>query len=190
MYQDTGGPRMTQLSLEEMNPAQRKVAEAMLHGPRKGMKGPFNALLRHPELCDRVQALGAVIRFGNSIPDPLKELAIIMTGRHWTASYEFQAHRRMALDAGLAPAICDAIADGRRPSRMSADEAIVHDFVAELLSTGQVSDGAYHKLKARFGEQGIVDLTATVGYYCLASFVLNVVRHPMPEGAAPLRPLR
>ena len=184
------GPRFSQLELDTMSDAQKIVAQKMIAGPRKGMKGPFNVLLRHPDLCDKVQALGAVIRFHNAIPDPLKEMAIIMTGRHWTASYEFQAHRRMAVDAGLAPAICDAIADGRRPEAMSADEAIIYDFCSELLATGQVSDGPYARAEARWGEKGVVDLTATVGYYCVASLVLNVARHPLPEGAVPLKHLK
>lgn len=190
MSRDGKGPRFAQLEMDTMTPEQRQVAEKMLNGPRKGMKGPFNVLLRHPELCDKVQALGAVVRFRNAIPDALKEMAIIMTGRHWTASYEFQAHRRMALEAGLAPAICDAIAEGRRPHTMSADETLIYDFCAELLATGQVDDGPYEKVKARWGEKGVVDLTATVGYYCVASLVLNVARHPLPEGAVALKPLK
>ena len=154
------------------------------------MKGPFSALLRHPELCDKAQELGAVVRYKNAIPAALKELAIIMTGRHWSASYEFQAHRRMALEAGLSAAICDAIADGQRPAAMSADETAIHDFCAELLRTGHVSDAAYAQVTTRWGEKGVIDLTATVGYYCIASFVLNVSRHPMPDGVAPLKPLK
>jgi 4-carboxymuconolactone decarboxylase len=184
------GPRFPQLELDQMTSEQRTVAERMINGPRKGMKGPFNALLRHPELCDKVQAMGAVVRFQNAIPSALKEMAIIMTGRHWTASYEFQAHRRMALEAGLSPTICDAIAEGKRPASMSADESTIYDFCSELLSTGQVGDAAYDAVKAKWGEKGVIDLTATVGYYCVASLVLNVARHPLPEGAVPLKPLK
>lgn len=190
MSSATNEPRLALLTLEAMNAEQKAVAEKLLSGPRKGMKGPFSALLRHPELCDKVQELGAVVRFKNAIPAALKELAIIMTGRHWTASYEFQAHRRMALEAGLSQAICDAIAEGKRPAAMSADETAIYEFCAELLATGQVSDAHYAGVEARWGEKGVIDLSATVGYYCIASFVLNVSRHPMPDGAAGLRPLR
>lgn len=183
-------PRMPLLTLETMDAEQKAVAEKLLSGPRKGMKGPFSALLRHPELCDKVQELGAVVRYKNAIPSALKEMAIIMTGRHWTASYEFQAHRRMALEAGLSQAICDAIAEGARPAAMSAEETAIYEFCSQLLGTGQVSDSAYEGIKSRWGEKGVVDLTSTVGYYCVASFVLNVSRHPMPEGAVPLKPLK
>jgi 4-carboxymuconolactone decarboxylase len=190
MDNDTAAPRFAPLDLDKMTPDQRTVADKMISGPRKGMKGPFNALLRHPELCDKVQELGAVVRFKNAIPSALKEMAIIMTGRHWTASYEFQAHRRMALEAGLSAAICDAIAEGQRPAAMGADETLIFDFVSELLATGHVGDAAYGKVLAKWGEKGVIDLTATVGYYCVASLVLNVALHPLPEGAAPLKPLK
>jgi 4-carboxymuconolactone decarboxylase len=73
---------------------------------------------------------------------------------------------------------------------MSADETTIYDFVSELLATGQVSDAAFDEVKARWGERGVIDLTATVGYYCVASLVLNVSRHPMPEGVAPLKSLK
>src|SRR5258708_13192896 len=127
-----------------MTADQKRVADAIQSGPRgAGLRGLFNALLRSPELCDLVQRVGAFVRFGSSIPPRLNELAIIMAGRKWTAQYEFYAHRRLALEAGLKPAIADAIAAGTRPTGMAEDETIVYDFVSELLATGQVSDAAF-----------------------------------------------
>ena len=123
-------PRFTTLTPETMTTDQKRVADAIQSGPRgAGLRGPFNALLRSPELCDLVQRLGAFVRFGTSIPPRLNEMAIIMAGRKWTAQYEFYAHRRLAIEAGLKPAIADAIAAGTRPTGMAEDEAIVYDFV-------------------------------------------------------------
>ena len=109
--------RLTTLTNETMTPEQKRVAEAIQSGPRgAGLRGPFNALLRSPELCDLVQRVGAFVRFGTSIPARVNEMAIIMAGRKWTAQYEFYAHRRLAIEAGLKPAITDAIAAGTRPA--------------------------------------------------------------------------
>src|SRR3978361_2543916 len=122
--------RFPPLTAEEMTDEQRAVVDAIQSGPRyAGLRGPFNALLRAPALCDLVQRVGAYVRFGSSIPAPLNELAICMAGRKWGAQYEFYAHRRLGIDAGLNPAILDAVANGRRPTEMSDDEAIVYDFV-------------------------------------------------------------
>src|SRR3569623_2204789 len=122
--------RFATLSAETMTPEQKKVADSIQSGPRgSGLRGPFNALLRSPDLCDLVQRVGAYVRFGSSIPAPLNELAICMAGRKWSAQYEFYAHRKLGIEAGLNPAILDAIALGRRPEGMTAEETMVYEFV-------------------------------------------------------------
>ena len=91
-------PRFPVLTPETMTDEQRTVAEAIQSGPRgSGLRGPFNALLRSPQLCDLVQRVGAYVRFSSSIPAPLNELAICMAGRKWGAQYEFYAHRRLGM---------------------------------------------------------------------------------------------
>ena len=184
--------RFKELTPETMTPEQRRVAEAIQSGPRgAGLRGPFNALLRSPELADCVQKVGEYVRFRTSIPQRLNELAIIIAGRRWTAQYEFYAHRRLALQAGLKPEIVDAVADGRRPDAMQDDEAIVYDFATELLHTGGVSEPVYQRALDRFGERGVIDLVGAAGYYTLVSLVLNVARVPLPPGETPpLKPLQ
>ncbi len=183
--------RFKELTPETMTPEQKKVADAIQSGPRgAGLRGPFNALLRSPDLCDLVQRVGAYVRYSSSIPARLNEMAIIMAGRKWTSQYEFYAHRKLAIAAGLKPAICDAIATGTRPQGMQDDEAEVYDFCTELLSTGQVSDANYGRINSRFGERGVIDLIGAIGYYSLVSMVLNVDRVPLPAGETPpLKPL-
>lgn len=183
--------RFKELAPETMTPEQRRVAESIQSGPRgAGLRGPFNALLRSPELADYVQKVGEYVRFKTSIPARLNELAIIIAGRRWTAQYEFYAHRRLALQAGLKPEIADAIAEGRRPADMQEDETIVYDFATELLQTGQVSDPTYERTLGKFGERGVIDLVGAAGYYSLVSLVLNVAQVPLPlDETPPLKPL-
>ena len=183
--------RFPPLTAEQMTDEQRTVVDAIQSGPRgAGLRGPFNALLRSPVLCDLVQRVGAYVRFGTSLPAPLNELAICMAGRKWGAQYEFYAHRKLGIDAGLNPAILDGVAAGRRPADMTGDETLVYEFVTDLLSTGQVADARYGAVMDRFGERGVMDLVGAVGYYSLVSMVLNVAQVPLPEGeTAPLKPL-
>lgn len=183
-------PRFPLLTEATMTPRQRESYQAIVSGPRKGARGPFNALLRSPEVADRVQKVGEYIRFQSTIPAPLNEMAILITGRFWGAQYEFWAHSRLARTAGLGDAIIDAIAEGRRPASMTDDERIVYDFCTELFRDKAVSDATFKAVVNRFGEPGVIDLIAASGYYSIVSMVLNVDRHPLPEGERPpLEPL-
>jgi 4-carboxymuconolactone decarboxylase len=97
----------------------------------------------------------------------------------------------MALDAGLSPAIIDAISVGKRPAPMQPDEAAIYNFGDELLKTREVSDASFKAVVDKFGDRGAVDLTSVMGYYCFVSMVLNVDRYPLPDGQQPeLKPLR
>ena len=165
-----------------MSEAQRRVYRAIAAGPRGGVRGPFNALLRSPELADRAQKLGEYLRFGNSLPAPLNELAILVTARTWGAQYEWYAHAKLAAQAGLGSDVIAEISNRRRPGKMTSEEAAVYDFCTELHEKKEVSDAAFKAVLERFGERGVVDLIGVAGYYTLVSMVLNVDRVPLPDG--------
>jgi 4-carboxymuconolactone decarboxylase len=188
---DLVGDRFKPLTYETMTPEQKQLTDHILNSERKSMGGPFNALLRSPEMGDLAQQLGAHIRFKTSLPHRLNEMAIIMTARVWTAQYEWYVHKALALEAGLNPAVADAIAVGKRPAAMQPDEEAVYNFCTELLNTRQVSDATFQAAVKAFGERGVVDLVGATGYYQLVSALLNVDRYPLPPGVKPeLKPLK
>src|SRR5262245_59459728 len=179
------GDRFKPLKWDEMTPEQKTMMEHLVAGERRGAGGPFNVLLRSPEMGDLAQQFGASMRFHSSLPRKLNEMAIIITARHWTAQYEWNAHRAAAAQAGLNEAIIQSIAAGKRPASLDADETIIYNFATELLTTKQVGDATFKAVKDKFGEKGVVDLIGVMGYYQLVSMLLNVDRYPLPNGAKP-----
>jgi 4-carboxymuconolactone decarboxylase len=189
------------LQPDQMNAEQKKLFETLIAGPRaqnyggeaaqrvlKG--GPFNAWMRSPEFGMRIQAVGEHIRFKSSIPKHLNELAILITAREWTSQYEWYAHHALAMKAGLDPKIAEAVAEGKRPANMREDEAAVYDFCTQLHRARKVDDENFKRVKALFGEQGVVDLIGVTGYYVAVSMTLNVAQVPVPDGKPlPLKPL-
>jgi len=173
--------RFKPLEQEAMTAVHRCVAQKLLDGPRHGLPGPFHALLRSSELAHRVRSLGDYVRFQNSLPAKVRELVILMVARFWSAPYELHAHHRHAHKAGLGPAIADAIAEGRHPDHLDVEEALVYDFVSELLERKDLSDPTCHAEIDRFGERGVINIVSTAGYFCFVSLVLNMERHPIPE---------
>jgi len=176
------GPTFKKLAESELNPAQLKIYQGLMAGPRGGVRGPFNALLRSPVLCDRVQSVGEFLRFESSIPARLNEFAILITARYWTSQYEWFAHYPHAMKGGLKPEIAADLAQGKRPANMQEDETIVYDFCKELHENKTVSATTQKAAFDKFGERGVVDLIGVCGYYSLVSMVLNIDNQPLPAG--------
>jgi 4-carboxymuconolactone decarboxylase len=184
------GDRFKPLTYDTMTPEQRKMTDDVLSGERGSMAGPYNVLLRSPEMGDLAQKFGAYTRFHSTVPKRLNEFAIIITARYWTSQFEWLPHKRAALQAGLRPEVVDAVAIGKRPASMWMDEEAVYDFCTELLTRKQVSDETFEAAAELLGERGVVDLIGVIGYYQLVSMLLNTDRYPMPNGmAAELKPL-
>jgi 4-carboxymuconolactone decarboxylase len=179
------GDRFKPLVYDQMTPAQKTMTDHVL-ATRGSMNGPFNVLLRDPEMGDITQQLGAQIRFHSSVPAKLNELAIIMTLANLGTDFEFQAHSRLALRAGLSQGIPEALAAGNRPASMTTDEETAYNFCNELLTKHQVSDRAYAAALKLLTECGVVDLISAMGYYHLVGMALNVDRYPLPEGTKPV----
>ena len=180
--------RFPQLDPDRLTAEQRRVADAILSGPRGALVGPFNAWLRSPDLADRLQKVGEYLRFGSSLPRRLNEFANLITAREWDAQFEWFAHHRMAMEAGLDPAVAQDLAAGRRPADMRDDEAVVYDFATQLRRDRRVSDATFRSAVDMLGEQGVVDLIAVTGYYDLVSMTLNVAQVPVPGGGGPPLP--
>jgi len=184
------GGRFKPLSYAEMTPEQKTMTDDVLRGERGSMNGPYNVLLRSPEMGDLAQKYGAYLRFHSSVPKKLNEFAILITAKHWNSQYEWYAHHKYGLQAGLSPALIATLAAGKRPSPMEADEEIVYNFCMELLDAKQVRDATFEAAKDKLGERGVVDLIGVVGYYQLVSMLLNVDGYPLPDDAKPeLKPL-
>jgi 4-carboxymuconolactone decarboxylase len=185
------GDRFKPLTWEQLNSQQKTMVEHILSGPRGSLGGPYNVLLRSPEMGDLAQQFGASMRYHSSLPRKLNEFAIIIVGRAWTSQYEWAVHKQTALENGLSKAICDDLAAGKRPASMKPDEEAIYNFTTELMNTKQVSDAAFAAVKDKFGERGVVDLVGVIGYYNFVSMVLNVDRYPVNPGTQPeLKPLK
>ena len=176
-------------NVETLTADQRRVYEAIESGPRGTVPDLFVALLHNAELADRVQALGALLRYQTSLEPKLSELAILAIARHWSCQYEWHWHAPEAARAGVPDSVIEAIKH-RRPSPLSAeDEVIVYDYTCELQTNRAVSDETYDKALALLGPAGVVELTALNGYYAMIAMTLNEHRVPLPDGAAPQLPI-
>ena len=177
--------RMPPIPADKLTDAQKKAIEEFRAARSADISGPFVPLLRSPEVMNRARAMGDYLRFRSSLPPRLSEFVILLTARQWTQQYEWNAHQPLALKGGLKSDIVDAIAAGRRPERMAADEEALYSVVDELHRNHGVSDTTYAHAVAAVGEQGLIDAIGIAGQYTMLAMVLNTARTPLPAGATP-----
>jgi 4-carboxymuconolactone decarboxylase len=170
--------RLPMIPADKLSDAQKK-AVAEMQGGSFGVGGPFLALLREPKLAEQAVAMATYFRNESVLGTKLTELVILLAARDWTQQFEWTAHYERALKAGLKQETVNAIAQGRRPAGMLEDEEIVYDFWSELEHNKSVSDATYDRALKKFGEPGVVSITALNGYYAMLAMVLNVARTPV-----------
>ncbi len=181
--------RAPELNYEKMSNEQKRVHDDIASGPRGSVRGPLGVWLIRPGLADRAQNLGAYCRYDSLLPPRLSELAIITTARLWGSAYEWFAHSKIALEAGVTPEIVKAMRQGIIPDFDDSDQDIVFEFAVALHVDRQVSDDLFDRAVAQLGKDVVVDLVGILGYYTLISMTLNVFEFPLinADGADEIR---
>lgn len=157
-------------------------------GEHGALVGPFNAAVHAAKTGRKVVALGEALRFDTDIENRLLELAVCTVGAHWKSNFEWYAHSKLALVAGVSPDTVAAIERGDEPDFARDDERAVYALTRALLTTGRVPDDVYQAAQEAVGDQGMVELTQLIGYYCLISFTLNTFQVDLPPGETPAWP--
>ena len=177
--------RLPQLSIEQLNAQQKALAEEILKVSSVGLGGPYNPLLRSPELGKRTFGLLDYLRFNTSVPRRLNEFAILIQARLWTSQVEWLAHYPIALREGMSEAALADLKAGRRPASMKADEAAVYDLCMEISTTHKVSDATYRRAAQVLNEQQLVDLLTLSGTYTTLAMLMNAFEQGVPPGTTP-----
>ena len=157
---------------DEMAPAHRDVWMRIAKS-RGSVVGPFAALLHSPVLADRTAELGAYIRFDSALSTTDRELVILSVARVFDCHFEWAYHVREARKAGVSAAAIAAIRERRAPAGLTEDEAQIVHYVSQLLVSHRTDDRTVAALRSRLGVQGVVELTATIGYYAMLACTLN-----------------
>lgn len=178
--------RITQITeREQVAPDKRHLFDAIAES-RGRVSGPFSVLLNSPELAGRAAHLGAYIRFESTLTPAQRELAIITAAREFDCAFEWAAHEPLARSASVRQAAISAVANRRDLSELTADEALIVEYGRQLLRDKRIAPEVFDAAKAAFGEQGVTELTATIGYYGMLACALNAFEVEPPPDAARL----
>lgn len=164
--------RLPKLSREKLTPRQKEVYDKHIVR-RNYVTGPYDVWLHSPELFEKVSALSNYMRFDCALPVKLREFGILVTARYWDAQYSWNAHVDKALAAGIPEGVIRDLASGKKPKFMADDERVYYNFAMEVLENNFVSEKTFDEARAIFGDQALVDLIGSVGYFSMLQICLN-----------------
>jgi 4-carboxymuconolactone decarboxylase len=175
--------RFPPLSPEQLSPEQKAYAESIAKAPRNAnyRNPPYAVFIRNPELAKKVEAISDYVRWNTGQPARLTELAIMITARQWTSHWIWRSHYRAAVRGGLDPKVGADMAAGKRPDSLKPDETILYNYATEMYRDKAVSDATYAAAVKQFGEQGLIDLVATMGYYDMVAMTLIAAKAIPPK---------
>jgi 4-carboxymuconolactone decarboxylase len=169
----------------KLTPEQKAYNENLKKPPRNNTTGlqnpPFKVYMRDPELADKLEHVSDYVRWGTGLEPRLTELAIMITARNWSNQWIWRGHYRLGVRGGLDPSVGADIAAGKRPDKMKPDEAILYNYAMEMYRDKAVSDATFAAAVKQFGEKGLIDLVATMGYYDTVAMTLITAKAVAPK---------
>ncbi len=178
--------RLTKKSPEELSDAQREQFERIsrFRKPKADgqIGGPFDPWIRSPEIAHRAVSLGNFVWERTTLSRRIVELAIVVTARFWRSNVEWVAHARMAREQGVSQAVIDAVFEQITPESAPDDELLTIEVCRALHEDHTLNAGLYERAVDEFGEQGLVEMIMTIGYYTFVSMTLNAFEIEVAEG--------
>ena len=177
----------------KLTPEQRPLYDDMRRGIEQNFKGfkaiaasgeligPWNPWLHFPKFGKPVWELVKALGTAPSLPKPVREIAILVTGAHFRSAYEIYAHVLVAEVRGLPDEKISTIVAGQRPSDLTREEAVAYDVAATLVAGRLLPELTYRQAVGLFGEHGTAELINLIGLYCAVSITLNGFDVPVPD---------
>jgi 4-carboxymuconolactone decarboxylase len=160
------------MSVLEMDPAKFPAAAKALYeriavrrrAKGEGFGGPYLALLNHPSLAERVEALGFYLKFDGVLPRVHYQFIVLSVARATGADFEWQDHVQHARAAGLPQDIIDAIAT-ENGAALPHPFRLLRELLNKTLAWRAIPDALQAQAAAEWGKEGLVEIVVVSGFY-------------------------
>jgi 4-carboxymuconolactone decarboxylase len=178
--------RLPSITERKQVPAKDQATFDAIVASRGAVQGPFTMFMHNPELAGRVAHLGAYIRFEGDLDMRVRVLVAMTVGREFETMYVWGAQTAGARKLGVPEATIDAIRE-KRTDRMPPEDALIVEFTQQLVQNHRVAQRTFDAIQKRFGNEQLIQLTGTVGYYAMLSMTVNACQLEAGEGQEVLK---
>ena len=178
--------RLTSITSKDQVAAKDQATVDAIVKSRGALQGPFTMFLHSPELAGRVAHLGAFVRFEGSLDMRVRVLAAMTVARELDAVYVWGAQAGSARKQGVPETMIKAIRE-KHSRGLPPEDAQIVEFTQQLIRKHRVDDATVKALRARFGDDGLIQLTGAIGYYSMLAMTVNACELEAAAGAEVLQ---
>jgi 4-carboxymuconolactone decarboxylase len=180
--------RLPPITRKEQVPQKDHATFEAIVASRGAVQGPFTMFLHCPELAGRLAHLGAFVRFEGSLDMRVRVLAAMTVAREFDSVYVWGAQTAGARRLGVAETTIALIRDKAEDlSTLPSEDAAIITFTRALLRRHRVPEASFKALQARFGNEGLIELTGAIGYYAMLAMTVNACELEAAPGAEVLQ---
>jgi alkylhydroperoxidase family enzyme len=145
------------------------------------------ALVNSPNAARAFSGVGQFIRYGSKLDPRLRELAILQVGWLARSPYEWSHHVKIGHDFRVTDDDIRAMIDDTagKPTELDALTRTVLLAAREMTNAGSMTDDTFAVLQSTLGNEQVVDLTLTIGFYNAVVRVLATLQIDVEEEYAP-----
>jgi 4-carboxymuconolactone decarboxylase len=185
--------RLPLIPPDQLSPEQKTLYETMRKGIASNfnafkveredgaLMGPWNPWLHEPGIGKAIWDLTLAMTANASLPDNVRQIAILVVGARFDAAYEIYAHIAVAEKEAMTVERLATLVANLKPTDLGPDESVAFDFTYALVRGGTLPEPLYRLAVKTFGQHGTNELIYLVGLYCLVSTTLNGFNVPVPE---------
>ncbi len=178
--------RLTSITRKDQVPAEHQAVFDKVVKSRGAVQGPFTMLLHCPPLASHLVDLGGYVRFEGKLDKRVRVLAAMTVAREFDAVYVWGAQTGSARKQGVPETTITAIRE-KHSRGLPPEDAQIVDLTRDLIYKHRVDAAAMKALQQRFGNEQVIELTGTIGYYTLLAMTANACELEAGAGAEVLQ---
>ena len=158
-------------------PEATRQAVRHIRATRKTIPPPSSYLTYAGKAGALLSDLVEHLRYHTSLTQAESELGICTAARAANADFIWSAHVRLGLAAGTREVAIHSVDTGGPLDGLTTDEALIIRFGRELLEDQLVTDATFNAVRARWGEKGLMEMTAVMSVYMMNASILRAMDH-------------
>ncbi len=131
--------------------------------------GPYDALMNHPKLCEKIEALGYYLKFDGHLPRNIYQFVVLTVAQKTQAEFEWKDHVEHAVSAGVPQEVINMLKSGA--SSFPDPYKLAAELLNYVFAWKSIPEPLQNACISAYGMYGLIEIVTLSGFYQLFAAV-------------------